>query len=292
MFVIAIILWIIMLCAIGYALISTDGRAPAAGIAALAAVLGLVAFAWSGVHSVPPKSIGVPVSLGHVEPGYYSSGAHMTWDPFLHLAIINETVQTTTFEGGNCLTVRIGGQQQACADITIQWRVLPSSASELFSNYANANHGDLMTTITDALVIRELKQVVNSTLGDYNPITDVQSVTNTNSATSQFSTFGPAILHQMQADIGSQIEVRTVLLPFIHYSDAVETKLNAIQQAYANFAIAQEQVKVNEQQAIAYTKLGTPSVNALISECLASNVARPVGFQCFPGAGSGLALSK
>lgn len=40
---------------------------------------------------------------------------------------------------------------QACADITIQWQVLPAAASALFSDYAN--QGDLMGVIENALVI-------------------------------------------------------------------------------------------------------------------------------------------
>ncbi len=198
-------------------------------------------------------------------------------------------MQTTTFEGKDCLQVRVGGQQSACADVTIQWQILPSAASSLFSDYANS--GDLMTTVENAVVIRELKQVVNNTIGDYNPITDVQSVTGTATATSQFTGFGPSILKTMQADIGTRVNVLTVLMPFVHYSDTVEAKLNQIQQAYANFAIAQENVKVNQQQAAAYAKLGNPTLNQLISECLTSTVPRSVGFQCFPGAGNGLALS-
>ena len=86
-------------------------------------------------------------------------------------------MQTTTFEGDDCLQVRVGGQQSACADITIQWQILPSAGS-LFSDYAN--QGDLMAEVQNAVVIRELKQVVNEMLGDYNPITDVQYVTETN----------------------------------------------------------------------------------------------------------------
>jgi hypothetical protein len=231
--------------------------------------------------------------MGKVGTGYYGPGAHWTWTPWLHLADINETVQTTTFEGQNCLQVRIGGQQQACADITIQWQVLPSAASALFSDYAN--QGDLMGTIENALVIRELKQVTNQVVGDYNPITDVTAVTNTNSANSQFSGFGPQILTQMRQDIGSQISVRTVLFPYMHYSDQVEAKLQQIQQAYANFAVAAENVKVNQENAQAFAKLGTPNVNQLIAQCLTDvkeNQNLPVGFQCFPGANSGLALSK
>ncbi len=301
MFVIAIILWVGMLILAAAAFIVTDKKGGYVGGAVLCLILGLIAFGISGVKSVPAKSVGVPVSLGKVESGYYGPGAHETWDPFLHLAVINETIQTTTFEQGGhlpgtgqcggALPVRIGGQQQACAKITIQWRVKPSAAGQLFSNFAN--QGDLMTTIENAVVIRELELVVNQQVGEYDPITDYQTVVNTKTNTSQFNAFGPDIKKTMQADIGSQVEVISVLFPIMHYSDQVENKLQQIQQAYANFAIAQENVKVNQQNKSAFANLGTPNVNQLIAQCLQDsreNKTSPMG--CFPGQASGLQLNK
>lgn len=312
MFYIAIILWIIMLGA-GVAALATPGKgdrsrdasgpgkAGWAGIAVLCGVLGFAFFAWSGVKSVPAKALGVPVSLGHVESGHYGSGAHETWNPFLHLAVIDETIQTTTFEQGGklpgtgqcggALPVRIGGQQQACAKITIQWRVKPSAAGSLFSDYAN--QGDLMTTIENAVVIRELELVVNQQVGEYDPITDYQTVVNTKTNTSQFTQFGPDILKTMTTDIGNRIEVVSVLFPIMHYSPQVEAKLQQIQQAFANYAIATENVQVNHQNALAFAKLGTPNVNQLIAQCLQDsreNKTSPMG--CFPGQSSGLQIAK
>lgn len=110
----------------------------------------------------------------------------------------------------------------------------------------------------------------------------------------QFSQFGPQILQQMRADIGNRIEVKTVLLPFVHYDSQVENKLNAIQQSYANFAIAEENVKVNAENAKAFASLGTPNLNQLVAQCLTDvkeNSNLPTGFTCIPGSGSGLALS-
>jgi len=297
-FIAAVILWLVALCAaVGAAAVPSGdswSRPVAAVVAALCAVLGLGLFALSGLKSVPVKNIGVPQAFGAVTGAVYEPGIHETWTPWLHLTDVNETVQTTTFEQAqsNCLSVRIGGQQQACADVTIQWQIRPAAADALFSDYAN--QGDLMTEITNAVVVRELKQVVNQVLGDYNPITDVQAVTNTNSSTSQFSQFGPTILTAMRADIGNRINVLTVLLPQLHYDQTVEDKLNAIQQAYANYAIAQENVKVNQENAQAFAKLGTPNVSQLIAQCLtdvkADAGSLPAGFSCFPGANSGLAL--
>ena len=259
-------------------------------------VLAFLMYMVSGFKSVPTKNVGVPVSFGKVTSGVYGPGLHVTWTPWLHLTDVNETIQTTQYEdhgrdnpaSGQCdggLAVRIGGQQGACADVTIQWQVQPSAAGGLFLDYASS--GDLMTEITNAVVVRELKTVVNNTIGDYNPITDVQSVTNTNSQTSQFTQFSPQIETAMRSDLTSRIKIDAVYLPLIHYSSQVEGKLQAIQQAYANFAVAQENVKVNDEQAKANKALGTPSGPALEQFCLnlANEGKLPRGTQCFPNTG-------
>jgi len=299
-FIFAVILWLGALLAVGYGvLIAEEGRRAlpvAAGV--VAALLGLGLFAVGGVKSVPVKNIGVPQSFGKVGTTVFEPGIHETWTPWLHLTDINETVQTTTFEdtgndnGSSCnggLSVRIGGQQTACADVTIQWQIKPSAAGSLFSDYAN--QGDFMTEITNAVVVRELKQVVNQVLGDYNPITDVQNVTGTGAQASQFSTFGPTVLADMKADIGTRVNVLTVLLPQLHYSSGIEAKLAAIQQSYADYAVAQENVKVNEENATALQKLGTPNLNQLVAQCL-TDAKTDTSLQCIPGATSNLQITQ
>lgn len=300
-FYVAIILWIVMLVCLVGLLIPDTKKAALIGGAVLCAALGFGAFAWAGVKSVPAKSVGVPVSLGHVGNGFYTSGAHETWNPFLHLAIIDQTIQTVTFETDSklpgtsqCngeLPIRIGGQQSACGKITIQYRVKSGAAGSLFSDYAN--QGDLMDTIQNALVVRELEVVVNNQLGDYDPITDYQNTVNSNANTSKFTAFGPEILRTMRTDIGSQVQVIAVFLPRITYSTAIENNLIKIQTAYTNATIATENEKVNAANAKAYTALGNPTVNQLVAQCLKdveASHSSPMG--CFPGQASGLQLNK
>ncbi len=299
-FILAVIVWLITLVAVVYAATLAESGAPRV-FAYTGAVLGLAVgfglFALSGVKSVPVKNIGVPQTFGVVGSTVYEPGNHETWDPFLHLTNINETVQTTTYEdrgndnGTSCnggLAVRIGGQQTACADVTIQWQILPSAASSLYSDYAN--QGDFMTEITNAVVVRELKQVVNNDLGDYNPITDVQSVTGTGTQTSTFTNLGPKVLADMKADIGSRVNILTLLLPQLHYATPLENKLSGIQQAYADFAVAQENVKVAGQEQLALRQLGNPTLNQLVAQCLVDSKTN-TNLQCIPGATSNLQLS-
>lgn len=269
------------------------GARPALNIVGGIFLLGLfLEFALGGMVTVPVKSIGVPQEFGTVSGGVMQPGIHWTFQPWLSTTNVDETVQTTSFEGANALDVRIGGQQSAKADVTIQWQIRPQAAGALFQDYAH--QGNLMSEVTNAVVVREFKQVVNQELGDYNPITDVQNVSGANSATSQFTSFGPQILAQMRKDIGAQIEVKSVFLPRITYDTTVEQALTKIQQANANYAVAAENVKVNQENAQAYTKLGNPSMSQLAAECLTDlkdGMSAPTGFQCLPGSSSSLALS-
>jgi hypothetical protein len=302
-FIFAVIFWLAALVAVAASFLADEGyRATARVAAVLTAVIGLGLFAVGGLKSVPVKNIGVPQSFGAVGQGIFEPGIHETWTPWLHLTDIDETVQTTTFKdsgndhGSACnggLPVRIGGQQTACADITIQWQVLPQAAGSLFSDYANK--GDLMDTIQGAVVLRSFEQVVNNTLSDYNPITDVQSatgsVTGSTAQPSQFTRFSPQILTAMQSDIGTQVKVISVIMPQLHYSTTIEDKLAAIQQAYADFAVAQENVKVNEQKALALSRLGTPNLNQLVAQCL-TEAQTNQNLQCIPGATTNLSLTQ
>jgi hypothetical protein len=266
--------------------------------------LALLFYAVGGMKSVPTKSIGVPVAFGKIVGSPYGPGLHETWKPWLGLAIVDETIQTTTFEvdqktGQGGLDVRIGGQQTARLDITIQWRVKDVAADQLFLNYANKNI-DLMDEVRNAVVVRSLKQVANQAMGDYNPIQDVS--VNSTAGNSQFSTFGPKIKAGMIHDIGGRIDVTSLILPLAHYDRATQTRLNNIQAQYAETAIARQQYNTNVAQAKANDALRKSvqsDPNVLRAICL--NIVRdamknsyqlPAGFGCLGDSSSVAVLGK
>jgi regulator of protease activity HflC (stomatin/prohibitin superfamily) len=246
-----------------------------------------------GVKSVPTKSIGIPISFGKISGQPYGPGAHFTWQPWLHLADVSERVQTTTFEvnskdqGG--LQVRIGGQQTARLDVTIQWQIWPSAADGLFLDYGtNAN---IMGDVQDAVVVRQLKVAANDVMGDYNPIQDVSA--NATSGNSQFTQFGPQIKTAMTHDIGRRVHVITVLIPLAHYDSTTQARLNSIQTQYADTAIATQQYKTNLALARANNALAASvshDPNVLVAQCLvtAGNAIK----QGYQGVQPGLCLNQ
>lgn len=323
-FVIAIVFWLAGLACLIFGGLSGYSAAAVRGAGAAVLVAGLLLFFASGFKDVPTKSIGVPVSFGKVQGSPYGPGLHQTWTPWLHLNVLDETIQTTTFEGcqgvfcqrgdqqgatvppsgdtgssaAPCLEVRIGGQQTACLDVTIQWKIRDTAADSLFSDYAN--QGSLMPVIENAVVIRELRQVANTVLGDYNPIQDVSA--NAGSGNSQFTTFQPKVLAAMNADIGSRIRIVSILMPLLRYDSATQARLNTIQQQYGATAVADQEIATNAALAKADAKLAAilaNNPNVLVSQCLnIISTAEKDNYQglpallgCIPGNGGGISVS-
>jgi regulator of protease activity HflC (stomatin/prohibitin superfamily) len=275
---------------------SQSNRAAFGAATAVTAILAVVLIVLlSGFREVPTKSVGVVTSFGKVG-AVLRPGVHHT-APWAKVNILDETIQTSTFEGRNCLDVRIGGQQTACLDATIQWRILDAGAPGLFANYSQAGE-KIMPEITNAVVIREFKSVVNDVLGDYNPIQDVAA--NASAGNSLFSTFGRVVLRQMRSDLAGRITVTSVYMPLLRYDAATQARLNQIQAQYAETAIAQQQVATNKAQAAANAAIAhsVSGPGILEQECL--NIVQqavksgfrglPAGFSC-TGSPAGFAVT-
>lgn len=301
LFVLAVILWVIAVIGVFYAVFGTDGgkeRAGAVTASVLLVAFGFGFFAWGGVKSVPVKNIGIPSALGNVGSSVYQHGTYETWDPFLSFTNIDETVQSTNWTAGpkndgiNCdggLSIRVGGQQSACANVTIQWQVRPPAAIGLYEDYAN--HGPLIPEINQAVVVREFETVVNQVLGDYDPITDQQNVSDAKVTTSAFTKFAPTILGEMRHDIGDKILVQAVYLPKVLFDPTIEHALDAIQAAHADYAVQLENELVNSAHAKAISNLGNPTLNQLIAQCLANAGTTSPG-SCIPGATDKLSITS
>lgn len=297
--------------------LTTDGSRPANAYSAsgasikmgftagavIALVVSVLLFAGATFREVPTNAIGVPTSFGHVESAM-RPGAHLFVAPWTRVNIIDETIQTTSVQGsfggnGSCdplaSSVRIGGQQQACADFTIKWQINDNGAPSLYRLY-NKSGGNIMDEIQNNLVLVDLRTVVNSVLGDYNPIVDVSA--NFTAGNSQFSKFGPQIKQAMQQDLNGLINIKQFNLQFLHYDSSTESALVNIQHQFADTAVALELAKTNAAQAKANGKIGQPTVAQLQYLCyqIVQTAEKtgfsglPATFSCQPGS-TGIAVT-
>ena len=311
----AIFILFILLCAGGLIslLVSffvTDYRPAWIGSGISAILIGLLVLFAGGINSVPARSIGIPVSFGKVgnslNPGFH-------WMmPWVSVAEVSKTVHTISFKGdgtqagtssapgnisGPCLDVRIGGQQTACLDITVQYEVTDAGAPVLYQDYTGQG-SDIMDTVARNLIVREEEQVINQVLGDYNPIQDVSAAAT--SGNSQFSTFGSQVLADMRADLAGKVQVISVLMPLLRYDSATQARLNQIQQHYGATAIANQEILTNQAQAKANAAIASSIAHdpgvldyqclQITQEILKDGGSLPAGWNCF-GSSSSLALS-
>jgi len=240
-------------------------RGATIGGGAAAVVVGLLVLIFSMINSVPVHSVGVVTAFGKIN-GDIRPGIHMLapWD---NVTVMDETIQTTQFYGqpsqhGNCMQVRLGGQQLACLNITIKWQVMDSGAPTLFNDYDNKGT-NVMDSVKNNLVVTDLKQVANSVFGDYNPIADATQAATTGNK-SQFSTFGPTIQQQMQQDMSGQVRVLAVILSNPYYNGTTEARLASIQNQIADTAIAQQEIKTNQALAQANAALARSLTPTLV----------------------------
>jgi regulator of protease activity HflC (stomatin/prohibitin superfamily) len=300
LFVFAMIMFIAAIVAGVIAVTRKSSRAAAGSGAGVAAVLGVIFVLVSMFNSVPVHSVGVVTSYGHID-GDIRPG--VSWlAPWKSVTIMDETIQTTQFYGdgrnGNCLTVRIGGQQLACLNITVKWQVRDSAAPQLFNDYDNRGT-NVMDSVRDNLVIQQLRATANQVMGDYNPIEDASlTAASGASAPSLFSGFGPTIHARLAGAIGGQVDVLSVILTNAYYNSTTEARLASIQNQFADTAIATQAIKTDQQLAAANEQLArslTPAI--VVNNCvtvtqdiLKSGATLPAGWNCF-GSG-GLAISS
>ena len=317
-FVFSIIVLLISGGAIAYAIFGDFASRNPRVWAIIGGVLGIFLtgglFLLSLFHSVPTKSVGVTTSYGKVIGTPYGPGAHML-APWKNLNIVQDTIQSDNFSQvngsladtytnsgalGNCITVRLGGNQEGCADVQLQTQVYEDAIPDLFANYSSYG-SDLTADIDKYVVKRELVTVLNRTLGDYNPVADVSTTLNSSGA-SQFSAFDPTLLTAMQSDLQGEVRVLNINLQYVHYDAATQARINQIATQYADTQVAKQQEATNAaislaNAALAKTNSLSPAV--LQNECytttqdaVKAGYALPAGWNCSGGSSSVLVQGK
>lgn len=289
--------------------------------AVLPVILAAIIFISAGFQSVPTKSVGVLSSFGKVIGTPYGPGQHWL-APWKTLNDVSDTIQSDSFLQSNgtngdsysnsgakgyCLTVRLGGQQEGCADVQLQTQTEESAIPNLFANYAS--YGPNLAQDVDQFVVkRALITVLNRTLGDYSPVEDVsaqlaacdlkQITTCNTSAASQFSKFDPVLVQALQAALGHEVKVFDVNLQYIHYNDATEAALTKIQNSYTETAIQTQQEQTNaaisaaNAALVSHTNAVTPQQAqqlcfAIVQQAIKDSYTLPLTWgNCMGGGGS------
>lgn len=214
-----------------------------AGLAAVAVVLTFVA----SFTIVPPREEGVVVSFGKVT-GQLSSGSHLI-KPWATVELFDASLQTLKREGNAkndntpCITVRLGNNTQACADVTLQWRLDPKgNVKELYKMYRT------FSNISDNLVSRQLVAAMTEAYANYDPMAVMK--TDGPKQPTQVELAATA-KNTLQNLLGKSIIVQSLISPVVHYDADTENRLKAYQQEVANTRIAEQKQKTAEATRVA-----------------------------------------
>lgn len=254
-------------------------------------VIGVAFVGYSFFFQVPPREEAIPTSFGAIS-GHYKSGPHLK-APWWHIHYMDAAKQTDTFidpnpKDGVCqaLTVRIAAQQTGCANVTIRWRIEPGAAEELYKDWRSFNH------VRDALITTQIRNVLNEKFGNYNPL---NIATEPNKREESLTEIAAAVKQGMAEETKGELEILTLSIPIVTFDEAVQARINQLQQQVALTKIADERLKTNKAEALANNALAksvNDRPNILVARCLdtlelmvKSHDTIPAGFSCWPGNG-------
>jgi regulator of protease activity HflC (stomatin/prohibitin superfamily) len=275
-FVVALILFLAAIIGLAGVFIARDEESKLVGGAVflVAGIIGGIAFFASGYNTVPIRNTGIEQSYGKIVGQPLTPGFHWLapWDSVIDIPVTTTTDNynqntNTPHYTGTCITIRLGQGQEGCADVSVTYAISDNGAQALLSSYGASN---IAEQVQNNLVYNNIRQALNDTMGDYDPIKDaLQSGT---SGTSQFSQFDPAVLADLTKAIGGRVNVISFDLQYVHYSSEVQSQLDGIQQKEGQYQQELEQQQINTATALAnqdlVSKTGNLTSQQLQQECL------------------------
>lgn len=244
-------------------------------------VSGVVAFVllavfFMSVTIVPARTVGVGVTFGK-PTGVYSNGFHFK-SPFEKVTKLDGSVQNNVYNDDSSITVRLGNNSKASADVSVQWQLKVDNAEQLYLDYKTFD------SIRSNLVDRNLRASLNEVMANYNPLASVDDSKNNNGA-ADLDLLAKQVRDSLIKKVGSDIDVKSVTLPIISFDEATQNKIDELQSEIARTRVAEQKQETADAERKANEILERSiSDNVLTSKCLDivdRSGGSPLG--CFPG---------
>jgi regulator of protease activity HflC (stomatin/prohibitin superfamily) len=241
--------------------------------AVVSAIIGVLIFVFSSAVIVPTREIGIVTTFGKPN-GELSNGLHWT-APWQSVTNMDGAIQLEKFDGEHAMTVRLGNNSTANANVTIQWRLDPTSTPELFLDYRSFDN------IRDNLVNKELGVALNSEFAKFDPLAPGAA------DGAPLVAISGKVQADVQAAVGRRVEIQKVFVPLVTYDGNTQDRINALNIEKANTRVAEQREQTAAADAKANSVLSqsvSNDPNVLVSKCLdaaARNQTSPIG--CWPG---------
>ncbi len=264
------------------------------GIAIVFGVIAALALGLTTITTVSTKNVGIVTSFGKPTGQVLSNGLHFK-APWQSVTEFDAAIQTQDFKGDQCTTVRLGTEGKACVENSVQWRIKPDAASELFTDYRS------FEAMSGALVERQRVAALNSVFAQFDPLATIKA-DNAGSGTPTLADLGDEATAKLQELLGDHLTVDSVVISLVKYDDGTQSKIDAYQAEVAATRIAEQRQQTATAEAEANRQLAesvSKDPNVLVSKCLdaltdmvKANQPVPAGFSCWPGGGSAVVVPQ
>lgn len=245
------------------------------GIAAMIALMLIL----SSFSIVPTKQVGIPVTLGR--PGTpVGNGLHFKWPVITQMVKMDATTQTLDAAEENPTVAKDIDRSDVYVHNNVRWAIKEDAADSLYRDYREFEN------ISDSLVQPAQRETISAVMADYNPLGE------DNPSNPEIA---EQIKQRMQDKVGDRVEIKSVTVTLLDFSDATKDRINQLNTERGNTRIAEQRKETARAEAEAnevLSKSVSKDPNVLVSKCLdliAEGKNVPAGFQCWPGAGSGAA---
>ena len=241
------------------------------------AVLAFLVLFLSMATVVSTRNVGIVTTYG--KPNGELSNVFHWVAPWQDVTEMDGAIQLQKFEGKDAITCRLANNSTASANVTMQWRLAPSSAPSLFMDYRT------FEGIRENLVDKELSVAMNAECSKFDPLSPDASDGAPLVAMSQ------KVETDVQKSVGSRIEIQKVFVPMLTYDQQTQERINALNVEKANTRVA-EQSKQTAQATSDANKILSQSVsndpNVISNNCITTRTAKGLDVAgCWPLPGNG-----
>jgi regulator of protease activity HflC (stomatin/prohibitin superfamily) len=256
--------------------------------------------------TVGTKSVGVPTTFNKITGETLEPGPHIK-APWTKVTDIDGSVQPEEYAGDSCISVKIADGGTGCVWVAYRWRINPDNADVVFADYRNSEE-DINAAVRSALVSTNMKASINEAFSDFDPLggTKITSEMTVDelaelevNVNPDYEAYNQEILEAFNskiADVGGQVEVISVTVSYFQLPEGTQKRIDAFNAAVQETKIAIQDIATKKAQADANAQLenSVDNPNVLVSKCLdslaAGDFTAPAGFNCWPGAGSGVVI--
>lgn len=214
-------------------------------IAVVLGVLGGIIFTiTASANTVPTRNVGIVTSFN--KPTGEVTGPGLKWvAPWKSIDDWDASRNSFDHRGKSCVTVRITGLQNACVEVLIEWTTDQRRAPEQWASYKRDFNNFVAKRVEPNLV-----GAVNDAFADHDPLANVDGKTGQVLAPDT-KPFVAEVKSNVEARIGADVDVHTVVIGFIRYDAETQKSIEAFQQkVLANKNLLQDEKNADVQKRI------------------------------------------